>query len=97
MMNRKDIYKKIIDYFMDKPVERISVFGSFSRKENNRKSDIDILLALRKPVGLIALSGYKIDLEKILGIPVDLGTEKGISDFVLPYIQKEMKVIYEKR
>lgn len=95
-MNKREIYTKIKNYFHDKPITKISVFGSFARNEQNPSSDIDILLSLEKPIGLMALSGYRIELEKILGIHVDLGTDKGISSFVAPYIQNDIEILYEK-
>lgn len=96
-MNAQEAYKIITDYFRDKPVSKIAVFGSYSTGKQNDESDIDLILTLSEPVGLIKLSGYKIELEKKLNITVDLGTDKGISQFVLPYIQKDIKIIYERK
>ncbi|MEO8088535.1 MAG: nucleotidyltransferase domain-containing protein [Bacteroidota bacterium] len=95
-MTQQQIFNKISDYFKDKPVKKVSVFGSYATGNFNSSSDIDLVLSLVQPVGLLNLSGYRIDLEEQLGIHVDLGTENGISQFVLPYIQKEMKIIYER-
>ncbi|MBI2271516.1 MAG: nucleotidyltransferase domain-containing protein [Bacteroidetes bacterium] len=95
-MNKKDIYQKIKNYFVDKPVKKISVFGSYARNEQKTSSDIDILVTPERPLGLMALSGYRIELEKILGLHVDLGTDKGISSFVIPYIQNDIEILYEK-
>lgn len=96
-MTQQQIFNRISDYFIDKPVNRVSVFGSYATGKFNSASDIDLVLSLNQPVGLLKLSGYRIDLEEQLGIHVDLGTENGISEFVFPYIQKEMKVIYERQ
>ena len=96
LMTRQQIFKLIIDYFKDKPVKKIMVFGSYATGKYNSDSDIDLIITLKKPVGLLKLSGYRLDLEKKLGISIDLGTEKGISPFVLPFIKKELKVIYEQ-
>ena len=95
-MNKKDIYIQIKKYFLDKPIKKISVFGSFARNEQKSSSDIDILLTPERPLGLITLSGYRIELEKILGLHVDLGTEKGISSYIIPYIQNDIEILYEK-
>ena len=95
-MTEQQIFKTICDYFIDKPVRKISIFGSYATGNFNSSSDIDIVLSMINPVGLLKLSGYRIDLEERLGISVDLGTENGISQFALPYIKKEMKVIYER-
>ena len=95
-MNKKDIYTKIKNYFLNKPVKKVVVFGSYARNEQKASSDIDILLTPDRPLGLMALSGYRIELEKILGLHVDLGTDKGISSFVFPYIKNDIEILYEK-
>jgi hypothetical protein len=96
-MNNQEAFKIITDYFKDKPVSRVAVFGSYSTGQQRADSDIDLILTLSEPVGLIKLSSYKIELEKKLNIPVDLGTDTGISPFVLPYIQKDIKILYERK
>ena len=95
-MTKKEIYTKIKNYFLDKPIKKISVFGSFARNEQTNSSDIDILLTPDRPLGLMALSGYRIELEKLLGLRVDLGTDKGVSSFIIPYIKNDIEVLYEK-
>ena len=54
-------------------VQKIGVFGSFSRKENIETSDIDILVTFREPVGweFVDLAQY---LEALLDMRVDLVT-----------------------
>ena len=54
-------------------VERIAIFGSFAKGEQTRKSDLDILVHLGRPLGLgfIELACY---LEDALGKKVDLTT-----------------------
>ncbi len=54
-------------------VERIILFGSFAKGVQKKKSDVDILVDLRKPLGLefVALADK---LEEILGRKVDVAT-----------------------
>jgi predicted nucleotidyltransferase len=96
LISKKEAYRIIKDYFKDKPVKKIQVFGSFARNEQREDSDIDILLEMEQPVGLIAFSGYINDLEDRLGIEVYLGTTKGISPYVEPIIEKDLQLVYEK-
>jgi len=58
-------------------VERIAVYGSFAKGNQTKKSDIDILVQLVKPLGLdfIELAYY---LEKVLKRKVDLATFDGL-------------------
>ncbi|HEX8545949.1 MAG TPA: nucleotidyltransferase domain-containing protein [Cytophagaceae bacterium] len=90
------ISEKIKGYFEDKPIKKVFIFGSYSRNEQTPKSDIDILISMDMPVGLFKLAQYSLDLESLLGIKVDLGTEGGVSQEAWPYIEKDMKLVYER-
>lgn len=96
-MNKELIYQKIRNYFQDKPVRKVAVFGSYARSSQRDDSDIDILITMLAPVGLLTLSGYQIELQKLLGIRVDLGTEQGVSPIVKPFIEKDLEIVYEKK
>lgn len=96
-MNKAVLINKINHYFTDKPVNKVILTGSYARGENHSKSDIDLIISMRYPVGLITFCGYIIDLEKLLGIPVDMTTEEGISKFALPIIKKDFQIIYESK
>lgn len=94
MISKKEAYRIIKKYFEDKPVKKIQVFGSFARDEQNEDSDIDILLELNQPVGLMTIAEYHLDLEDLLGINVDIGTK--ISKHARPYIERDLETVYEK-
>lgn len=89
-------YQVIKQYFLDKPVSRVQVFGSFARNEANEKSDIDLIITMDYPVGLLKLARYKIDLEFLLSSKVDLATEPSISSDFRETIQKDLKTVYER-
>lgn len=72
-------YKVIKEYFSDKPVKMVQVFGSFARNEAIEISDIDLIISVDHPVGLLKLAGYKLDLESLLNKKIDLATEPSIS------------------
>ncbi|MBC7448964.1 MAG: nucleotidyltransferase family protein [Hymenobacteraceae bacterium] len=83
-------------YFAGKPIRRVAVFGSYAREQARPDSDLDVLVTPEHPVGLLALAGYQCDLEDLLGIKVDLGTEAGVSKWVRPLIARDLRVVYEK-
>ena len=91
--------KKIQNFLSTQPVERAFVFGSVARSEEQANSDVDLLVELdhRARVGLIKFNAIKFELEKILQKKVDLLSEGGVSRYLLPTIQREKKLIYEKR
>lgn len=83
--------------FSDKPVKRAFLFGSFTRGEADRDSDVDILVELdyTKHIG-IGFVKMKNQLEEILNKKVDLVSENSISRHILPFIDQDKQLIYEK-
>jgi len=96
-LKAKDI-QIIRDYFIDKPVLRAYLFGSYSRNDADENSDIDILVDLdySEHIGL-GFVQMKLDLEQRLQKSVDLVSSQGVSKRLLPYIDKDKKLIYESR
>jgi hypothetical protein len=93
------INQKIIDYFKDKPaVRKVYIFGSYARNEETPESDVDILVDLdpEARVGGFQFGGMLEDLKDILFKDVDLLTRGSISKYILPYIENDKILIYEK-
>ena len=95
-MNKSLAYQIIKTYFADKPVSKVMIFGSYSRNEQTENSDIDIIINTKNAVGLFALAKFKQELSALLGIHVDISTEKGISTYVMPFIKNDIEIIYEQ-
>lgn len=73
-------------------IEKIGLFGSFARGEARPDSDIDILIALKKP-NLLTYASISHQLETVFGRPVDLVSAKSIlKDRFREAVEKE--VIY---
>jgi predicted nucleotidyltransferase len=53
-------------------ITRAGIFGSFARGTPAPESDVDILVELDKQLSLLDFIGIKLDLEDVLGRPVDL-------------------------
>jgi hypothetical protein len=94
-LKEKDI-QIIRDYFISKPVLKAYLFGSYSRNQADGDSDVDILVDLdySQHIGL-GFVQMKFDLEKKLQKPVDLVSSQGITKRLLPYINRDKKLIYE--
>ena len=68
------ILKKQIPYLQEKyGVQRIAVYGSFAKGNQTKRSDVDILVQLMKPLGLEFVE-LAYHLKKILKKKVDLAT-----------------------
>ena len=94
-MNISEIQNKISPILKEYGVKRASVFGSVSRGEDSPKSDIDIMVSLGKPMGMFAYMNLIREIENKLDRKIDLVTENSINKFVRPYIQSDLKTIYE--
>ncbi|MFM2232224.1 MAG: hypothetical protein RJB31_925 [Bacteroidota bacterium] len=89
--------KTISDYFRNTPVLKAFLFGSFSREDALDDSDVDILVELdyTKHIGL-GFVKMKIDLEDKLHKKIDLVSSDSISKHLLPFINNDKKLIYER-
>ena len=67
-------------------VKEIGIFGSFVRGEEKDTSDLDILVELERPVGLIKFVGLQNYLSDELGEKVDLVTKSALK----PRIKKNI-------
>jgi predicted nucleotidyltransferase len=85
-----------IDFFITQPVKKAYLFGSYSRHEDTRESDIDILVELDKSVTLFQFISIKLGLEKLLNKKVDLLSSNGLSPRLRPFIENDKILIYEK-
>ncbi len=96
MLNKKDILK-IERFFRGKPVKKAFLFGSYTRNEANENSDVDILIELdySETIGL-GFVGMQLGLQEILNKKVDLLSDKAVSKYIRPYIDKEKVLIYER-
>ena len=89
--------KTIAEYFKTQPVLKAWLFGSYSRGEQTKDSDVDILVLLDKsrPIGL-KFFGMWNDLEELLGRKVDLVSEGTLLPFAQQSADKDKILIYER-
>ncbi len=73
-------------------VDKIGYFGSYSRNEQNKDSDIDILVYFRKPIGWEFFDLQEL-LEKELELKVDLISEKALKEQLRQIILNSVKYV----
>jgi uncharacterized protein len=78
--------KNIVPVLRDGGVIEASVFGSFTRGEVQFDSDLDLLVRYKENVSLLDVSALKCELEKRLGIKVDLISK----DYLKPRIKRRI-------
>ncbi len=62
----------------DMGVEHLSIFGSAARDELSAESDVDVLVEIKRPMGLFKFVGIQLAMQKILHRSVDLVTQGGL-------------------
>ena len=76
--------------------ERIGIFGSYARQEENDASDIDILVRFRSTPSLLDLARIHRELSIVLGKKVDVVTESALKNEKLKqYIYNDLKIIFK--
>ena len=71
-------------------VKEIGIFGSYVKGEQKKRSDIDILVEFKEPIGLFRFIELEEYLEKLLGVKVDLVSKKALKPRIGEYIMKEV-------
>ncbi|MCK4519492.1 MAG: nucleotidyltransferase family protein [Candidatus Omnitrophica bacterium] len=94
MISRRELFKRITLQLRNQGAKKIAVFGSYISGDEKADSDIDVIVEFLERKSLLDLVRIERELSELLGIKVDLMTEKSISPYLLDSIKKEMKVIY---
>jgi len=71
-------------------VKRLALFGSFVRGEQGGASDVDIVVELKKPLGLEFVDLAE-RLERAIGRRVDLLTPTGLRSIRVPSVRERIK------
>jgi hypothetical protein len=94
MMNRTQILRLLAERRQEIAarygVKRFALFGSAARDELGVASDVDVLVEFAGPATFGAYMDLKFYLEDLLGLPVDLVTDKALRNELRPYVEKEM-------
>jgi predicted nucleotidyltransferase len=75
--------------FNDYPIKSMAIFGSYSQKTQKDSSDLDILVEFSDRIG-IRFVDLADELEKIIGLKVDLVSKKGIKEKYLKAINSDL-------
>jgi len=67
----------------------VRIFGSVARGDSGPASDVDFLVDLEPGRNLFDLGGLLYELGELLGLPVDVVTEKGLRDKIRSNVLKD--------
>jgi uncharacterized protein len=90
----KSILVKHTNKLIIYPIEKLQIFGSFSKETHNENSDLDIIVFFKYPVGYFELFELKACLESITGRSVDLVTPTGLHPALRDTILREAKSLW---
>lgn len=71
------------------PIASMAIFGSYARNEQTETSDVDIMVEFDGKIG-IKFIDLANEIEKSLGLKVDLVSKKGIKEQYLKTIQSDL-------
>ena len=83
----RESYPQLTDQF---GVQRIGLFGSFARETAQESSDIDLIVELKRPIGLKFIEMVEY-LEGLLGRKVDVLTPAGLRGIRLPEVARQIE------
>ncbi len=79
----------IVSLAKKRHIDNIRIFGSVAKNQEHKKSDIDFLIHMKKEADLLDLSGFKLDLEELIGTPVDVIPDNSIHHLLKKQILSE--------
>ena len=76
-------------------ISYLALFGSRARGDATAKSDIDLAIRFEQPTSLFDYVDVQLEMEHILGHPVDLIPIDSVYSFVQDSMTKDLVVIYD--
>ncbi len=73
--------------------QNVRVFGSVARGEADSQSDIDLLVEFKRGTTLLGHAALVQELEDLLGVKVDVVSERGLRDRVREHVLREAVAI----
>ena len=96
-IDRKKIIHQTADILKQfSKVEKAWIYGSFSRKDDEPGSDIDIAVKTDDGLSYFDLAEIQYRLENALRRKVDLGFMDSFRPGILENVKKDLKLIYER-
>ncbi len=93
------VINKISDYFKTQPIEKAWIFGSYARSEEDKTSDIDILVNFTPDIKFTLFQYIHMinDLVKLTGKRIDLVEDGQLKQFAKSSAENDKILIYERK
>ena len=86
------LYKNKHYLISNSPIKSLAIFGSYARNEGREDSDLDLLVEFNDKIG-IRFIDLADEIERLLGIKVDLVSRNGIKDKYFQEIKSDLKYV----
>jgi predicted nucleotidyltransferase len=100
MILTKENIKQIVgDYFKDKPVKKVYLFGSYARGDANADSDVDLIVDIddtKKRLSLFDFIKLQLGVEKALNKKVDLVETHLFFPRIKVQAEREKFILYKR-
>jgi len=95
---KQSMINKLQAFFPAYPIEKAWVFGSYSRGEETRKSDVDIMVRFDKGARISLFDYIRImhDLKDLLHKKVDLVEEGQLRPWAQESVEQDKILVYER-
>ncbi|MCR4613685.1 MAG: nucleotidyltransferase domain-containing protein [Bacteroidaceae bacterium] len=94
---RNVLIPQLQEYFATQPVQKAWLFGSFSRGEEQKDSDVDVLVRFDEGVTLMCYARIYRLLKQLLNKDVDLVEEGTLLPFAVDSAEHDKLLIYERK
>ena len=94
-MTVEEVKSRTAPVFREFGVRYAAVFGSVARGEDRPESDVDLLVRLGRPTGMVGYMRLIESLESCLDRKVDMLTEQSLNQYLQTYIARDLTKIYE--
>lgn len=84
--NNLDQVKAVIARY---PVKNARIFGSVARGDDIEGSDVDLLVEPTDGTTLMDLARLKLELERLLGVGVDIATPRALPDDLVENVSRD--------
>lgn len=93
------IVQKIKKFFSDQPVDKAWIFGSFSRFEERKNSDLDILVKFSQNKKITLLQYFHLvnELERLTGKKIELVEDGQLKSYAVASAESDKILIYERK
>ncbi len=89
----EQLKRTILPVLKQHGIVRAAVFGSMTRDNPDDSRDLDLLIEFEGEKSLLDLVSVKLDLEDLLGRPVDVLTYSGLHPGIRRHVLTEQVVI----